>query len=47
VSLIECRRALLYVEGASNVTIDGGGTIDGNGSLPQYAVNSNGTEVND
>jgi polygalacturonase len=46
INLIECRRALLYVEGANNVTIDGGGTIDGNGSLPQYAVNSNGTEVN-
>jgi polygalacturonase len=46
INLIECRRALLYAEGANNVTIDGGGTIDGNGSLPQYAVNSGGTEVN-
>jgi hypothetical protein len=46
VNLLECRRALLYAEGASNVTIDGGGTIDGNGSLSQYAVNSDGTEVN-
>jgi polygalacturonase len=36
VNLADCRRALVYVEGATNVTIDGGGTIDGNGSLSQY-----------
>ncbi len=36
VNLKDCRRAVVYAEGATNVTIDGGGTIDGNGSLPQY-----------
>jgi hypothetical protein len=45
VNLKDCRRAVLYAQGASHVTIDGGGTIDGNGSLPQYAVTANGTEV--
>jgi hypothetical protein len=46
VNLKDCRRAILYVEGARNVTIDGGGTIDGNGSLPQYGLNVGITERN-
>lgn len=29
--LLNCRRALLYAEGVSNLCIDGGGTIDGSG----------------
>jgi hypothetical protein len=45
VNLKDCRRALLYAQGASHLTIDGGGTIDGNGSLPQYAVTAGGTEI--
>jgi polygalacturonase len=31
-----CRKTLVYAEGASNVTIDGGGTIDGNGKKPEW-----------
>ncbi len=46
VNLKDCRRAVLYAQGATNVTIDGGGTIDGNGSLPPYRVTAGGTEVN-
>jgi hypothetical protein len=46
INLKDCRRAILYVEGATNVTIDGGGTIDGNGSLPQYGLNVGFTERN-
>jgi polygalacturonase len=34
--LSNCKRALIYAEGATNVRIDGGGTIDGNGSAPQW-----------
>jgi hypothetical protein len=45
VNLKDCRRAFLYAQGTTHVTIDGGGTIDGNGSLPQYAVTAGGTEV--
>ena len=45
INLKDCRRAVLYVHGATNVTIDGGGTIDGNGSLPQYALIAGGTEA--
>jgi hypothetical protein len=45
-NLSTCRRAVLYAEGATDVTIDGGGTIDGNGSLPQYAVHLAGAERN-
>src|SRR5207302_1569775 len=29
---LNCRRALLYVEGVTNLKIDGGGTIDGSGT---------------
>jgi hypothetical protein len=39
-NLKDTRRAIVYVEGATNVTIDGGGTIDGNGSLAQYGVSA-------
>lgn len=34
--LRQCRKTLVYAEGASNVTIDGGGTIDGNGDKPEW-----------
>jgi polygalacturonase len=34
--LSNCKRALIYAEGATNVRIDGGGTIDGNGTAPQW-----------
>jgi hypothetical protein len=30
--LLNCRRALLYAEGVTNLKIDGGGTIDGSGT---------------
>jgi hypothetical protein len=36
------RRALIYSSGASDVRIDGGGTIDGNGTRPEWAVDSSG-----
>jgi polygalacturonase len=31
-----CRRALVYAEGADGVRIDGGGAIDGNADLPKW-----------
>lgn len=33
------RKAFLFADGAKNLTIDGGGTIDGNGGLPQWRMN--------
>lgn len=33
--LLNCRRALLYAEGVTNLKIDGGGTIDGSGTMGQ------------
>jgi polygalacturonase len=44
VNLTTCRRAMLYAQGATDVTIDGGGTIEGNGNLPQYALRLTKTE---
>jgi polygalacturonase len=34
--LNNCRKALVYAEKATNVTIEGGGTIDGNGNKPSW-----------
>lgn len=34
--LRNCRKAFVYAEGAEDVAIDGGGTIDGSGSAPQW-----------
>lgn len=43
--LSNCRRGFIYAESANNIKIDGGGTIDGNGSLSQYKVYGGGTEA--
>jgi hypothetical protein len=37
-------RALLYTLGASNVHIDGGGTIDGNGNQPKWLIEDKGAD---
>jgi polygalacturonase len=34
--LSNCRKALVYAEGAQNIFIEGGGTIDGNGNTPKW-----------
>jgi hypothetical protein len=34
--LLNCRKALVYAESAKNVTITGGGTIDGNGNVGKW-----------
>ena len=34
--LINCRKALLYAEGVSNLRVEGAGTINGNGNAPQW-----------
>ena len=34
--LRNCRKALIYAEGAEDITIDGGGIIDGNGKLGMW-----------
>jgi polygalacturonase len=34
--LAQCRRALVYAEGADQVRIDGGGTIDGNADIDKW-----------
>lgn len=34
--LSNCRKALVYAQSASNLTIDGEGTIDGSGNKPQW-----------
>jgi len=34
--LNNCRKTLVYAEKAHNVTIEGGGTIDGNGNKPEW-----------
>ena len=34
--LKNCRKALLYAEGADHLRIEGGGTIDGNGNTPKW-----------
>jgi hypothetical protein len=41
VNLSHLRRALIYAENASNIRIDGGGVINGNGSLKQWRMNGN------
>jgi polygalacturonase len=38
--LHNCRKALLYAEGAKNLTIDGGGTIDGSGHKKEWLGSS-------
>jgi len=43
-TLDSCARALLFAQEAHDITLDGGGKIDGDGSLPQYAVDAGGTE---
>lgn len=34
--LLNCRKALLYAEGVHDLTLEGGGTIDGNGNTPKW-----------
>lgn len=34
--LSNCRKSLLYAEGVKDLTLDGKGTIDGNGNAPQW-----------
>ena len=34
--LNNCRKALIYAEKATNITIEGGGMVDGNGNKPQW-----------
>src|SRR5579885_2017915 len=34
--LKNCRKTLIYAERAQNVSIDGGGTVDGNGGKPEW-----------
>ncbi|HSO41082.1 MAG TPA: glycosyl hydrolase family 28 protein [Labilithrix sp.] len=34
--LINCRKALLYAEGVTNLRLEGAGTINGNGNAPQW-----------
>ncbi len=43
-TLDSCARSILFAEEAHDVTLDGGGVIDGDGSLPQYKVVAGGTE---
>lgn len=34
--LLNCRKALIYAQGANNIQIDGGGTVDGSGGNPNW-----------
>jgi len=43
-TLDSCARSLFFVQEAHDITLDGGGVIDGDGSLPQYKVDDHGTE---
>lgn len=39
------RKALIYASGASNLHLDGGGTIDGNGLVSKWRLNGSGSEA--
>ncbi len=43
-TLDSCARSILFAQEAHDITLDGGGMIDGDGSLPEYEVDAGGTE---